>query len=81
MVRLFDISAELVYYLIHMARTTNQGLINISKEEYARLKALERRFGVFWKYIQHLKDIEEARRDIGSRKTILQEELFKSLDL
>ena len=64
-----------------MARVTNQNLINISKEEYVRLKALERRFGAFWKYIQHLKDIEEARHDINSHKTIPQEELFKSLGL
>ena len=64
-----------------MARTTNQNLINVPKKEYARLKALERRFGMFWKYIPHLKDVGEARRDISSRKTILQEDLFKSLDL
>lgn len=55
--------------------------IVIKKEEYNRLKKLERVFGGVFGYFSHLQDIEEARREIKAKKTILQEELFEKLGL
>lgn len=64
-----------------MPQTITKNYIRIHKEEYTKLKQLQKHFEVFWKYFTHLKDIEEARKDIKTGRTISQEELFKKLGL
>ena len=64
-----------------MNKSSTKEYINISKEEYVKLKTLEKRFSAFWNYIAHLKDIEEARRDIKSRRVTSQEKLFRKMGL
>jgi len=51
--------------------------IKIPSDEYARLKKLAQFFDSFWGYIQHLRDIQEAREEVRGGKTIKQEELFR----
>lgn len=46
-----------------------------------RLKNLQARFEIFWEYIKHLKDIEEARAEIRSGKVKSQNELFRELGI
>ncbi|MBI2450855.1 MAG: hypothetical protein HYV52_00740 [Parcubacteria group bacterium] len=53
--------------------------ISISKDEYLRLKQINERFRNFWIYLEHLMDIQEARKEIRQKKTIPQEKLFKKL--
>lgn len=64
-----------------MAEIATSEKISISKQEYLKLKNLEKRFQGFWNYLQDLIDIREARKEIEQGKVISQEELFKELDL
>ena len=60
---------------------TAQNYIRIPKEEYAKLKKLQKHFGFFLNYFEHLQDIKKAREEIKAGKTISQEKLFKELGL
>jgi len=62
-----------------MTQTITKNYIRISKEEYIKLKELQKHFEAFWKYITHLQDIKEAREDIKAGRTISQEQLFRKL--
>ena len=62
-----------------MANINTKEKIFISKQEYFKLKNLEKRFQTFWNYIQHLIDVREARKEIEEGKIIPQEELFENL--
>lgn len=64
-----------------MNQTITKNYIRISKEEYLKLKQLQKHFEIFWKYLTHLQGIKEAREDIESGRTIPQEELFRKLEL
>jgi len=64
-----------------MAQTITKNYIRISKEEYIKLRQLQKHFEAFWKYFSHLQDIKEARKDIKAGRTISQKELFKKLGL
>ena len=55
--------------------------IAIKKEEYDRLKKLERTFKGVFGYFLHLQDIEEARKEVRTKKTISQKKLFEKLGL
>jgi hypothetical protein len=55
--------------------------ITIKKEEYTRLKKLDKSFGKLFDYFVYLYDIAEARKQIKGKKTITQEKLFKQLGL
>ena len=60
-----------------MASTT----ISIKKEEYGRLKKLDKSFGKLFDYMRGLLEISEARKQVKERKTIDQERLFRKLGI
>jgi len=60
---------------------TSKNYIKISKEEYLKLKQIQKHFEKFWKYFTHLQEIEEARQDIKSGKVIAQDKILKLLKL
>ena len=64
-----------------MSKIISKNYIRVPKEEYMRLKALQDHFEIFWNYMKHLKDIDEARKEIHKGKTISQERLFRTLGL
>lgn len=55
--------------------------VTIKKNEYARLKKLDKSFSKLFDYFAYLYNIAEARKEIKERKTVSQEELFKKLGL
>lgn len=55
--------------------------IKIRREEYARLKNLQKHFEAFWGYLSHLREIQEAREDVNRGRTISQKKLFEKLEL
>lgn len=55
--------------------------ITIKKNEYQRLKKLDKSFGQFFEYFAYLQDILDARKEAQEKKTISQEKLFKKLGL
>ncbi len=55
--------------------------ITLKKEEYQRLKKLDKSFGRLFDYFAYLQDIVDARREVREKKTISQERLFKKLGL
>ena len=64
-----------------MAKTPGKSYIKIRKDEYLKLKQLQTRFAAFFGYIEHLRDIKEARKDISVGRVIPQEKLFQKLGL
>ena len=64
-----------------MLKTATKRYIRVPKEEYARLKQLQKRFESFLAYAAHVQSIREARKDIRAGRTIPQEQLFKKLGL
>ncbi|TSC78542.1 MAG: hypothetical protein G01um101433_207 [Parcubacteria group bacterium Gr01-1014_33] len=64
-----------------MIRIATKNYIRIPKEEYIRLKQLQKYFGTFWSYFEHLQEIKKAREEIKVGKTIAQEDLFQKLGL
>jgi hypothetical protein len=64
-----------------MARIGYQNTISIPKEEYLRLKKLDKHFRGFWSYLEALMETREARQEIKEGKVISQEKLFKELQL
>lgn len=66
-----------------MATTTAtfKNYIKIPKEEYFKLKKLQKYFKKFVEYFEHLQDIKKAREEIRAEKTISQEKLFKELKI
>mgnify|MGYP001561023584 CR=1 FL=1 len=55
--------------------------ITVKKEEYLRLKKLEKSFGKLFNYFRHLYEISEARKEIKEKRIISQDKLFKKLGL
>ena len=55
--------------------------VTIKKDEYQRLKKVDKSFGQFLEYFDYVKDIAEARKESKNGKTISQEKLFKKLGL
>lgn len=49
----------------------------VRREEYIRLKKLEKYFESFWSYFTHLRNIQDAREDVKKGRTVPQEKLFK----
>lgn len=64
-----------------MAKVMTQKYIRVPREDYLRLKQLQKHFGAFWNYIEHIRDIKEARQEIRAKKTVAQESLFEELGL
>jgi len=64
-----------------MNRLVASNYVKIPREEYSKLKKLQKNFEAFWNYLKHLRDIEEAREDVKSGKIISQEKLFKQAGL
>ncbi len=64
-----------------MQKLAIQQYVKVVKSEYARLKQLEKRFGDFLRYAQHIKDIEVARKSFKKYGAIPQEDVFKKFDL
>ena len=59
-----------------MARLAGKNYVKVSRDEYVRLKKLARFFDAFWGYVEHLRDVQEAREEVRKGETITQEELF-----
>ncbi len=64
-----------------MLKTAVKTFIRVPKDEYHQLKQLQKRFGQFLNYAEHMSDIRKARRDIKAGRTISQEKLFKKLGI
>ena len=64
-----------------MNRSITSNYVKIPREEYFKLKKIQKNFETFWNYLKHLRDIEEAREDIKKGKTIPQEKLFRQAGL
>lgn len=64
-----------------MVNIITQKYIRVLREDYIRLKQLQKHFGVFWNYVEHMQDIKEARQEIRTKKTIAQEKLFEDIGL
>lgn len=64
-----------------MTKTAGKEYARISKTDYARFKKLERYFEPFLDYVEHLRGIKEARRDVKEGRTIDQEKLFRQLGM
>lgn len=60
---------------------TNKDTISIPKQEYFRLKRLDNKFQDFWKYLENLMEIREARKEIKEGKVVSQKELFDELKI
>jgi len=56
-------------------------VISVKKEEYQRLKKLEKSFGELFDYFVYLNEITEARKEIKEKKTVSQEKLFAKLKI
>ena len=55
--------------------------LEITRDEYQRLKELDRKFGHFLHFAEHANDIRESRDDLKLGKGVGQNELFKRLGL
>lgn len=64
-----------------MQKVAAMQYVKIEKSEYAKLKQLEKCFGDFLRYAQHIKDIETAREDYRQGRYEPQEEVFKKLGI
>lgn len=60
-----------------MQKVATREYVKVVKSEYTRLKQLEKRFGNFLRYAQHVKDIDAARKSFKKYGAIPQEEVFK----
>ncbi len=56
-----------------------QSNVKVPRNEYVRLKKLDKQFGAFLSYATHLLDIEKAREDGRAGRLISQTTLFKRL--
>ena len=56
-----------------------QSNVKVPRNEYIRLKKLDKQFGVFLSYAAHLLDIKKAREDVRRGHLISQTALFKRL--
>lgn len=61
--------------------TSTLNKIIISKEEYRRLKNMERQFQKALKRLEYLMDIREARKEAVKGSLVKQEKLFKKLGI
>lgn len=64
-----------------MTATIAKKHISVPRNEYARLKRLDKRFGEFLAYWDYLQSIHVAREDKRARKGVSQERLFRRLGL
>lgn len=67
--------------LFCMIKTASRNFVRVRREEYARLKTLQKHFADFWSYFEYLRDIREARKQVKGGETISQEKLFKELGI
>ena len=66
-----------VCYTLFMKST--QSNVKVPRNEYVRLKKLDKQFGAFLSYAAHLLDIEKGRGDVRAGRLISQTDLFKRL--
>lgn len=64
-----------------MIKTASRSFVRVRRDEYTRLKALQKHFADFWNYFEYLRDIREARNQVKEGKTISQEKLFRELGI
>ncbi len=64
-----------------MANAATKNKISISREEYLRLRKLDKQFRGFFSYLENLMDIRESREQVKQKKIISQEKLFRHLGL
>ncbi len=72
---------DLSYSKNIMAANTTTKKVLVPKEEYLRLKRLDKRFKDFFSYLEYLNSIEKARKEKHSKKGVEQEKLFKQLGI
>ena len=56
-------------------------IVPVKKQEYMRLKRLDKSFGKLLVYFRELSEVDEARRQIKEKRTMPQERLFKKLGI
>ncbi|PIQ68348.1 MAG: hypothetical protein COV91_04580 [Candidatus Taylorbacteria bacterium CG11_big_fil_rev_8_21_14_0_20_46_11] len=60
-------------------KSSETNKVKVSKDEYLRLKRVDRQFGAFLSYAAHLLDIGKAREDVSAGRVVSQEALFRRL--
>ena len=66
---------------MNLQKTAVKKYVHVRKEEYMKLKQLQRYFGAFLNYFEHTRSIANAREDIKTKRVISQEKLFKKLGI
>lgn len=64
-----------------MVKLISQKYIRIPREDYMQLKRLKKHFGIFLRYFERVRGIQQARQEVRAKKTIAQECLFEELGL
>lgn len=62
-----------------MNQTQTKNSVLIPKREYSRLKKIDQRFDKLLSYVNNLKDIAAARKEVKQNKLFSQEKLFQKL--
>lgn len=57
------------------------GTVILKKEEYSRLRKLDKSFGRLFDYFVYLYEVADSRRQAKEKKIIPQEKLYKKLGL
>ncbi len=60
---------------------TKEKMVTVPAKEYQYLRKLKSSFEEAFLYFKHTKDIEEARHEAKTGRTVGQEKLFKSLEI
>ena len=77
-VSMIDFPRQFAYHK-NMNHTQTKNAVLIPKREYLRLKKIDERFGKLLVYVNNLRDIADARKEIRQKKVISQEKLFERL--
>lgn len=55
--------------------------VTLKKDEYSRLRKLDKSFGRLFDYFVYLYEIADSRRQVKEKKIVPQEKLFKKLGI
>lgn len=55
--------------------------VTLKKEEYSRLRKLDKSFGGLFDYFVYLYEVADSRRQVKEKRVVPQEKLFKKLGL
>lgn len=64
-----------------MTMVKERSMVSLPVLEYKRLKHIDKKFGEFFAYLNHLSDIQKSRSEVVVGKITSQEKLFKQLGI